>query len=111
MEALSLLPPSLPIRAYIVGGAVYQTDGSQYTIEDLRRFAAKLNIEGSVGFTGFVDDPAAATRALDIVVHASTRPEPFGLVIAEAMACGRAVIASDTGGASELLQLGVNALG
>ena len=27
-------------------------------------------------------------RALDVVVHASTEPEPFGLVIAEGMACG-----------------------
>jgi hypothetical protein len=33
-------------------------------------------------------------RALDVVVHASTQPEPFGLTIVEAMACGRAVVAS-----------------
>ena len=38
-------------------------------------------------------------RALDIVVHASTDPEPFGLVIAEAMACGKAVVVSRAGGA------------
>jgi glycosyltransferase involved in cell wall biosynthesis len=43
-------------------------------------------------------------RALDVVVHASTQPEPFGLVIAEAMACGRAVITSATGGAAELVR-------
>ena len=39
----------------------------------------------------------AAYRALDVVVHASTRPEPFGLVIAEAMACGRALVAAPDG--------------
>ena len=49
-------------------------------------------------------------RALDVVVHASTRPEPFGLVIAEAMACGRAVITSGTGGAGELVRDGVDAV-
>ena len=49
-------------------------------------------------------------RALDIVVHASTRPEPFGLVIAEAMACGRAVITSGAGGAGELVKAGHDAL-
>jgi glycosyltransferase involved in cell wall biosynthesis len=43
-------------------------------------------------------------------VHASTAPEPFGLVIAEAMACERAVIASDAGGARELFTPGVDAL-
>ena len=37
-------------------------------------------------------------------MHASTDPEPFGLVIAEAMACGRAVVASRGGGAIELTE-------
>jgi len=58
-----------------------------------------------VGLTGFVD-AAAAMRALDIVVHASTEAEPFGLVIAEAMACGRPVIVSRAGGAAEIAQAG-----
>jgi glycosyltransferase involved in cell wall biosynthesis len=43
---------------------------------------------------------------LDIVVHASTEPEPFGLVIAEAMACGRPIIVSRAGGAAEIAQAG-----
>ena len=46
-----------------------------------------------------------------VVVHASTRPEPFGLVIPEAMSCGRAVLATRTGGASELFDDGVQAAG
>jgi glycosyltransferase involved in cell wall biosynthesis len=49
-------------------------------------------------------------RALDIVVHASTRPDPFGLVIAEAMACGRALVTSAAGGAGELVEADVDAL-
>jgi glycosyltransferase involved in cell wall biosynthesis len=72
--------------------------------------AAQLAVAGRVAFTGFVSDPAAAMRALDVVVHASTEPEPFGLVIAEAMACGRAVVASADGGAAEIVSDGVDAL-
>ena len=49
-------------------------------------------------------------RALDVVVHASTRPEPFGLVIAEAMGCGRAVIASRRSGVAEFLRDGEDAI-
>ena len=45
-------------------------------------------------------------RALDVAVHASTEPEPFGLVIAEAMACGRPVVVSRAGGAAEIAQGG-----
>jgi glycosyltransferase involved in cell wall biosynthesis len=64
-----------------------------------------------VGFTGFVADTAAAMRSLDIVVHASTKPEPFGMVIVEGMASGKAVLAASAGGASELFTDGVDALG
>jgi glycosyltransferase involved in cell wall biosynthesis len=76
----------------------------------LRALAMKLGLAERVGFTGFVSAVAPAMRALDIVVHASTEPEPFGLVIAEAMACGRAVIASAAGGATEIIEDGVDAL-
>jgi len=72
--------------------------------DELRAEAARLGIADSVGFTGFVCDPAAALRSLDIAVHASTAPEPFGLIIAEAMAAGRAVVVSDGGGVSELIK-------
>jgi glycosyltransferase involved in cell wall biosynthesis len=110
LEAVARLPPHLPVRAYIVGDAVYQTEGSQYSLEELRQLARSLGIADRVGFTGFVHTPEAAFRALDVVVHASTAPEPFGLVIAEAMACGRAVIVSNAGGAAEIVTPGVDAL-
>ena len=74
-------------------------------------YSGENGLAGRVGFTGFVDNVDEAIRALDIVVHASTAPEPFGLVIAEAMACARAVIASDAGGAREVFTRGVDALG
>lgn len=104
LRALALVPTEIPIRGYIVGDALYQTDGSQYSLAELKTMAGELGISDRVGFTGFVDQPAAAMRALDIVVHASTDPEPFGLVIVEGMACGRAVIVSEAGGAAELIQ-------
>src|SRR5262249_54761573 len=65
---------------------------------------------GRLGFAPPQDAPAAVFGALDVVVHASTRPEPFGRVIVEAMACGRAVVAAPTGGAAELFDDGVSAL-
>src|SRR3989338_8695757 len=90
LEAIARLPPHLPVRAYIVGDAVYQTEGSQYSLDELRQLARSLGVADCVGFTGFVHTPEATFRALQVVVHASTAPEPFGLVIAEAMAGGRA---------------------
>ncbi len=110
LRAISLLPPTTPIRAYVIGGPLYETAGSQYTIAELRAVAASLGLRDRVGFTGFLSDVAPAMRALDVVVHASTQPEPFGLVIAEAMACGRAVVVSAAGGAAEIITDAVDAL-
>jgi glycosyltransferase involved in cell wall biosynthesis len=111
LRALALLPSSLPIRGYVIGGPVYETSGSQISLDELRARVTSLGLESRVGFTGFVQDSATAMRALDVVVHASTEPEPFGLVIAEAMACAKPVVASRAGGALELTEHGVNALG
>jgi len=110
LEALSRIPASLPIRGYVIGGPVYDTAGSQVALAELRERARALGIESRVGFTGFVPESSAAIRSLDIVVHASTDPEPFGLVIAEAMACGKAVVASRAGGAIELTDACTNAI-
>jgi glycosyltransferase involved in cell wall biosynthesis len=110
LRAWAQLPSNLPIRGYVVGGPVYETSGSQWTLDELRDKAKQLGIAHKVGFTGFVARPAEAIRALDIVVHASTKPEPFGLVLIEAMACRRALIASCAGGAAEIIHDGLNAL-
>jgi glycosyltransferase involved in cell wall biosynthesis len=104
LKALSGLRSAVPFRGYIVGGPIYETDASQFSMRELRDMAAGYGL--SIGFTGRVDDVPAALRALDIVVHASVEPEPFGLAIAEAMACGRPVVVSRAGGAAEIAQGG-----
>ncbi len=99
-----------PVRGYVNGGSINRTDRRQYYLRELRHTASRLGIERSTGFTGFVADPASAMRALDIVVHASTLPEPFGRVVVEGMATERAVISTATGGSAELIEDGVSAV-
>ncbi|MBZ5608732.1 MAG: glycosyltransferase family 4 protein [Acidobacteriia bacterium] len=111
IEALARLAADVPVRGYIVGGPIYQTQGSQWSLAELRQEVERWRLTGQVGFTGFLEDPALAMRSLDVVVHASTEPEPFGMVIIEAMACGRPVVASQAGGAAELFTDGEDALG
>jgi glycosyltransferase involved in cell wall biosynthesis len=111
LDALSEIAAELPIRGYILGGPVYQTSDSQRTFDELRQYAVARGLENKLGFTGHIADVAAALRGLDIVVHASTCPEPFGMVIAEGMASGRAVVAVQDGGARELFDNEVDAFG
>jgi glycosyltransferase involved in cell wall biosynthesis len=108
LRALARITGTVPWRAYIVGGGIYRTDGSEANPVDLRRLAAELGIAHRVGFVNYVAQPEAALRAVDIVVHASTHPEPFGLVVAEAMASGRVTVASGAGGTAELIESGRN---
>jgi len=98
------------IRYFVVGGPIYTT-GAQVTEPMLRATAARLGIADRVGFVGFQADVAPVYRSLDIVVHASTKPEPFGRTIVEAMSCGRAVVACRAGGAAEVFEHGRDALG
>jgi len=111
LQALARLSSEIPVRGYIIGGPIYQTGGSQWSLEELQQQANRLGLREKVGFTGFVEEPARAMRSLDIIVHASTEPEPFGMVIIEGMASGKAVIASEAGGAAEIFADGENALG
>ena len=109
LRALAAMGPA-GVRGYVIGGPVYRTAGSQWSLDELRGLSRELGLDGRVGFTGMVGDMPSAYRALDVVVHASTSPEPFGLVIPEAMATGRAVIAVPAGGSAELFADGINAV-
>jgi glycosyltransferase involved in cell wall biosynthesis len=59
-----------------------------------------------VEFTGFRDDVNQLLQKMDIVVHASTTPEPFGQVVTEGMAAGKPVVATRGGGVVEIVEDG-----
>lgn len=59
--------------------------------------------QGRVCFVSWIEDVWAIYAAADIVVHASTQPEPFGLVLIEAMAAGKPVIATRAGGVVDIV--------
>jgi glycosyltransferase involved in cell wall biosynthesis len=102
--------PDVPVRFYVIGGPIYQTHGSQWSRPELNALARQLRIDDQVGFIEFQLNVQPIYRALDIVVHASTAPEPFGLTIVEAMACGKPVIVAAAGGAAEIIRPGHDAL-
>ncbi len=58
--------------------------------------------------TGFVKNVQSFYQLMDVCVHTSIEPEPFGLVITEAMAYGVPVVASDRGAPKEIIKHGVD---
>jgi glycosyltransferase involved in cell wall biosynthesis len=110
LRALAQVSEELGVRGYVIGGPIYATDSRQMRTDELRRLAGSLGLSDRIVFTGFIEDIASAMRSLDVVVHASTAPEPFGLVIIQAMACGKPVVVSCAGGAAEIVEGGRFAL-
>lgn len=100
LEALEELPD---VNAIMVGGCLF---GEEEYERGLRARIRELDLEARVTLVGHVEQPMPLMAACDIVVHCSTAPEPFGLVIAEAMLAGTPVIASDAGGAQEIVLAG-----
>lgn len=91
------------VRFLIAGGPIYETGGHEGYEASLHRLAGELGIADRVFFLGIREDVPEILRALDMLVHPPTAPEPFGRSIAEAQACGVPIIASDGGAARELL--------
>ncbi len=85
----------------IVGAALFGED--DYS-NQLKARAAQPDLDGHVVFRGFQSDVVTEMRNLDIVMHCSTSPEPFGQVITEAMALQKPVIATRAGGVLEIIE-------
>jgi glycosyltransferase involved in cell wall biosynthesis len=86
--------------------------GDGWRLEEMRRLARRLGLEKRVCFRGWLgaDELAHELAEASVVVMPSIWPEPFGLVGIEALAAGRPVVASATGGIGDWLDNGVSGL-
>ncbi|MEI8233447.1 MAG: glycosyltransferase [Verrucomicrobiota bacterium] len=99
--AAHLLRCRFPEARYrIIGCALF---GEEAYEEQVRRLVQTLRLQDVITFTGFQEDVPAALAPLACVVHASTLAEPFGQIVAEAMACGKPVVATNGGGIREIV--------
>ena len=105
LDAVARLPGALQsrVRVLLAGEA---SERDRPYVQRLHDQAAHLHRPASVTFLGTRGDVADLLTAADVMVHASIAPEPFGLVIVEAMAMGVPVVASDTGGPAEIIDEG-----
>ena len=78
--------------------------------QQLRDMADHSPLKGRVHFIPFQSDLREVLSGVDVLVHASVRPEPFGRVIIEAMAAGVPVLAAKAGGVPEIITHGKDGL-
>jgi glycosyltransferase involved in cell wall biosynthesis len=99
VQACGLLAKrSVPFRLLVAG------DGAM--LNELQQLAIELGVAGQIHWLGYCSDPASLLQASDIFVLASTG-EAFGLVLAEAMACGVPIVGSESGAIPEIVEDGV----
>lgn len=88
------------LRVLFVGQA---TDRSSEYRDRLDRAIREHELEDMILFTGRREDVPDLLEATDIAIHASVQPEPFGIVVQEAMIHGCATVAANEGGPAEMI--------
>jgi glycogen(starch) synthase len=80
--------------------------GEGVLLKELRERASALNLDGQVKWYPFLRGEALvrAMNSARVIVVPSKWIEPMGITAAEAMACGKCVIGSDSGGLGEVLR-------
>jgi len=105
LRAAALVAAKHPEAAFlIVGDDSIFDDNRDYGLF-LKELTNELGLSDSVWFAGFQADMPAVYNALDVVVD-SCWCEGFGMVVIEAMACGKAVIGTDAGGIPDIITHG-----
>ena len=93
---------------FVLLGRAFNEDAAFDTA--LRDFIRRRGLEARIRFLEFQSDMASALASMDVLLHCSTRPEPFGRVLIEAMAVGVPVIGARAGGVPEIIRHGENGL-
>jgi glycosyltransferase involved in cell wall biosynthesis len=102
LRALALLvADGLPVHGLVVGGDAYEL--SPAYAASLRGLIHELGVESAVTMTGQVADASRLIAGMDALVNASD-PEPFGIVLLEAMGRGVPTVAVGSAGPSEIVE-------
>lgn len=106
IRAISIVKQTKPeVKALIVGGVRGDKKGYFDLLNDLIQ---ELNLADEVVFTGSQSKVAEIYALSDVIVSASKKPESFGRSVAEAIAMGTPVIATNHGGVLDIIREGVD---
>jgi glycosyltransferase involved in cell wall biosynthesis len=101
VHAAALVILSMPnTKAFIVGDC---SDGDSGYLKVVKELIAEYGLEEKIILTGYRTDVPALMQLMDVIVHASISPEPFGMVLIEAMAMKKPVVATRMGGPLDIM--------
>lgn len=92
------------VRFFVVGGICPKGIRQVLFKNRLIRMVKKFKIDDKIIFTGFRENVSGFMGVFDVFVLPSKKPEPFGMVILEAMNMAKPVIATNIGGPPEIIK-------
>ena len=105
-DAAQIVHQSCPDVIFQIAGEAYT--GEEHLRTELEAYIAQKGLQDTVVLLGQVNDMDSFYKGLDLFVLPSTQPEPFGLVVIEAMEYAIPVIATNHGGPTEIITHGTD---
>lgn len=106
VDAAEKIHMEYPDVIFKIAGEAYE--GEEYLKEELTQYIREKNLDDTVYLLGQVNNMSLFYNSLDVFVLPSIQPEPFGLVVIEAMEFAVPVVATNHGGPTEIIQNGIN---
>jgi glycosyltransferase involved in cell wall biosynthesis len=106
VHAAKIVLDRFPGANFLVVGSVF--GGDPHYLDVLHSELERAGISKSFRICDFRRDVPEIMSSLDVYVHPSLLPEPFGLVVIEAMAACRPVVATAHGGPLEIIEDGIS---
>ena len=101
VDAAAIVHKECPDVIFEIAGETYQ--GEDQIKADLESYITKKKLENTVRLLGQINDMESFYLSLDVFILPSIQPEPFGLVVIEAMEYKLPVVATNHGGPTEII--------
>jgi glycosyltransferase involved in cell wall biosynthesis len=104
VRAIATLRREFPdLRCLLIGDVSRRDPDDLAYYGELQRLIAEHSLQDCIVLTGYKPDVANYVNALEVLIHASIKPEPFGRVLLEGMALRKPIVASKAGGVGEIV--------
>jgi len=108
VRSLDILKRQFPnVKCLIVGDT---SESDMYYEKRIREIVREMDLVGNVIFTGFQKNVLDYINIMDILIHASISPEPFGRVLLEGMALNKPLVGANGGAVPEIVEEGVTGI-
>lgn len=104
IRALPLILRDVPDLVCLFVGDTAPADQAYH--DHLLKLAGELGVTKNIRFTGYTRNVADFINVMEVVVHTSVEPEPFGRVLIEAMAMSKPVVGARGGAVTEIIEEG-----